>query len=464
MKSDVETIDPTRVKIAVEVPFDELKPSLDHAYKHIGEQIQVPGFRKGHIPAQIVRQRVGLGAIVEHAVNDAMPEFYQRALQENEIRPLGQPELDVTQVPTDDEPEASLMFTIETDIRPEVTLPELDSISVTVESTVVDDDDVEERLTSLRERFGSLLPVDRPAQDGDFLALDLKASLDGEEVDSVSGVSYQVGSGNMLDGLDEAVVGLSAGETTTFEAPLAGGEHAGQASVVTVTVESVKERQLPEADDDFAQLASEFDTLDELRDDLREQVGRAKTSNQAIEARNRLVDALVEQVEIPVPERVIEAEVTRHLEGEGREGDEEHGAEVRVDAERSLRTQLIADALVDALGVSVNQNELVEYLVSTAGQYGMDPNTFIQQVDSQGQIPQMVGEVARSKAFAVALRQVTVTDESGEVVDLSNFIGSDEEDALAAAAAAAQAAAAEQDDTSEDDADRPEDDPAAINI
>jgi trigger factor len=263
VKSAVETLDPTKVKLTVEVDYDELMPSIDHAYKHIAEQVNVPGFRKGKVPPRIIEQRVGWGAVIEHAVNDALSGFYRQAANEASLRPLGQPEVDVTEVPAK-AGEGQLKFTAEVEVRPEIELPQLDGLDVTVESTSVTDEDIAERLDALRERFGTLVGVDRPAVDGDYIVIDLKALIGDQEVDSVSGVSYQIGSGNMLEGLDEALTGLSAGETTTFRAPLAGGEHEGQEAEVTVTAQTVKQRDLPEPDDDFAQLASEFDTLDEL--------------------------------------------------------------------------------------------------------------------------------------------------------------------------------------------------------
>jgi trigger factor len=450
VKSAVETLDPTKVKLTVEVDYDELKPSIDHAYKHIAEQVNVPGFRKGKVPPRIIEQRVGWGAVIEHAVNDALSGFYRQAANEASLRPLGQPEVDVTEVPAK-AGEGQLKFTAEVEVRPEIELPELDGLDVTVESTSVTDEDIAERLDALRERFGTLVGVDRPAVDGDYIVIDLKALIGDEEVDSVSGVSYQIGSGNMLDGLDEALTGLSAGETTTFRAPLAGGEHEGQEAEVTVTAQTVKQRDLPEADDDFAQLASEFDTLEELKDDLRSQVASIKTSNQAVVARDALLEALIGAVEIPVPNGVVEAEVHRHLESEGRLEDDTHRAEVIVDATKAIKNQILLDTLAEKLEIKVGQGELVEYLVSASRQYGMDPNEFISTLDQNGQIPSMVGEVARSKALAVALRKVEVKDADGNVVDLSEFIGSDEDDAAQEAleAAVAQASEAAEDTTTE---------------
>ncbi|GIG21773.1 trigger factor [Cellulomonas chitinilytica] len=436
MKSAVETVEPTKVKLTVEVTYDELKPSIEHAYQHIAEQVTVPGFRKGKVPPRIIDQRVGRPAVIEHAVNEGLSGFYAEAVRENKLRPLGQPEVEVTKVPglVPGEDQGELHFTAEVEVRPEITVPALDGLAITVDDVEVSDEDVQGRLDALRERFGTLVGVDRPAVEGDFVVLDLVAAIDGEQVDSVSGVSYQIGAGNMLEGLDEALTGLSGGESTTFETALAGGEHAGETAQVTVSASTVKERQLPDADDDFAQLASEFDTLDELTADLREQAGRIKASNQAVQARDLLLEQLLAGTEIPVPSGVVEAEVHRHLEGEGRLEDDEHRAEVGEQATTALRNQILLDTLAEQLEIKISQQELLDYLVSASRQYGMDPNTFIQTVDQQGQIPAMVAEVARSKALAVALRHVAVTDGKGGAVDLSEFIGSDEEDAAEAAA------------------------------
>lgn len=429
MKSAVETIDATTVKLTVEVSHDELKPSIDHAYEHIGSQVQIPGFRKGKVPARILDQRVGRAAVIEHAVNDGMAGFYRQAVTEADLRPLGQPDIEVTAIPALTEPEGGLSFTAQVEVRPVIELPELAGLTVTVDDVEVADEDVDARLDALRERFGTLVGIDRPAAEGDYVVLDLVATIEDEEVDTVSGVSYQIGSGNMLEGLDEALTGLSAGETTTFETALAGGDRAGETAQVTVTATSVKTRELPAADDEFAQLASEFDTLEELRADLREQAARIKASNQAVQARDLLLEQLRSGVEIPVPSGVVEAEVHRHLESEGRLEDDEHRAEVGDQAREALANQILLDTLAEKLAVKVSQNELVEYLVSASRQYGMDPNAFIKTVDEQGQIPAMVAEVGRSKAVAVALRQVTVVDGSGATVDLSTFIGTDDEDA-----------------------------------
>ncbi|KQX68826.1 trigger factor [Angustibacter sp. Root456] len=417
MKSAVENLNPTRVKLTVEVPFDELKPSLDAAYKTIATQVQIPGFRRGKVPARIIDQRVGRGAVLEEAINSALPTFYGQAVEEAKIRPLGQPEVEITEAP-DPASDGDLKFSIEVDVRPDVQVPDFSTLSVTVDDVAVADDDVDAEITALRQRFGTLVGVERAAAEGDFVSIDLKADIDGDEIDAVTGVSYEIGSKNMLEGLDEALVGMSAGETKTFTAPLAGGDREGQDAEVTVTVQSVKERELPELDDDFAQLASEFDTLDELTADIRGQVERAKKMQQGVQARDKVLDALLEAADIPVPPALVEAEVHSHLENENRLEDDEHRAEVSENATKALQAQFLLDAIVEQEKVSVTQPELVEYLVMSAQQYGMSPDAFAKAVDEAGQVQAMVAEVARRKALAVALEQAKVTDESGNTVDL----------------------------------------------
>jgi trigger factor len=426
VKSAVETLNPTRVKLTVEVPFDELKPSLDAAYKTIGSQINVPGFRAGKVPARIIDQRVGRGAVLQEAVNDALPRFYGQAVEENKIRPLGQPEVDVTEVPA--EPGQDLKFTIEVDVRPVLVLPDYEGLPIEVD--VVDGEataaDVEERMTTLRQRFGTLTGVERIAATGDFVSIDLAATIGEEEIDTAKGISYEIGTGNMIDGLDDALVGMAAQERKTFNAPLSGGEHEGQDAEINVTVQSVKERVLPDLDDDFAQLASEFDTLDELRADIQGQAERAKKMEQGVQARDKVLEHLLANTEIPVPDALVEAEVTQHLEGESRVEDEEHRAEVSENTRTAMRSQFLLDAIAEKEQVSVGQPELIEYLVMSAQQYGMEPNEFAKAVDEGGQIPAMVAEVARRKALAAVLEKANIVDTAGTTVDLHELnVGDD---------------------------------------
>ncbi len=453
MKSAVENLSPTRVKLTVEVPSEELQPHVDAALKSIGSQIQVPGFRKGKVPARIIEQRVGKGAVVQEAVNDALPEFFGKAVEETEVEPIGQPEVDITEVPMEDGED--LKFTVEVDVRPEIVLPDYDGLKIQVDNLEVTDADVEEKLTELRERFGTLTGVDRAVENGDFVSIDLKAEIDGEEVDSVEGVSYEVGSGNMLEGMDEALLGMTKGETKDFSAPLAGGDQAGSSADCTVTVQSVKVRELPEVDDDFAQMASEFDTAEELRADVTKQAEQSKKFEQGIQARDKVLEHLLDNTEIALPESIIESEVNSHLEQEGRLEDDEHRAEVDESTRKALKTQFLLDEVGKAEEVEVGQPELIEYLMMQAQQYGMDPNQFAQMLDQQGQVEGMVGEVARRKALAAALDKATIVDADGTEINLDDIVPegqqSEEADVEGEAADAPEATEAVEAETVEAD-------------
>ncbi|GGK66419.1 trigger factor [Ornithinimicrobium pekingense] len=426
MKSAVENLTPTRVKLTVEVPAADLKPRLDAAYRTIGAQVQVPGFRKGKVPNRIIDQRFGRGAVVQEAINEALPEYYSQAIAEQELKPLGQPEVNLTQLPLEDGQD--LTFEAEIDVVPPFELPDFSGISVEVDPVAASDEDVETRMESLRGRFATLKPITRKAKTGDHTTIDLSAKIGDDEIDSVTGVSYEIGAGNMLEGLDKALRGTKAGETVEFTAPLAGGDRAGEQADVTVTVQAVKARELPKLDDEFAQLASPHDTLEELREDLRKQAEQAAKFEQGITARDKVLDAMLDMVEIPVPENLVEAEVHRHLEGESRLEDDTHRAEVTESTTKAMKTQFLLDALVERDGVEVDQGELIEYIMMTAQQYGMNPQEFAQQIDQGGQVPAMVAEVGRRKALASVLEAATVTDTDGNVVDLNEIDPSEEDD------------------------------------
>ena len=465
MKSAVENLTPTRVKLNVEVPFEELKPSIAEAYKTVASQIQVPGFRKGKVPSKLIDQRVGRGYVLETAINEGLNGWYQAAVQETGIRPLSRPEVEITEVPDPSATDGELKFHAEVDIRPEIELPDYAGIKVEVAAAESSDADVDKALDELRGRFGTLKSVDRPAADGDFLTIDIAASIDGADVDSASGLSYQVGAGTMLEGLDEAVTGLSADEDAIFDTTLVGGDHAGEAAQVKVTVKAVKERELPEANDDFAQLASEFDTLAELREDLAKQAADSKVVEQGVEARDKVLDKLVE---VPVPESVVEEQLEQHFSaenshGEGEHDTEEHRAEVKANTERAFQNEVILDAIAEKEEVNVTQNELIDYIVTTASQYGMDPNQFAQIIDQSGQVPMMVSEVRRRKALAVVLGQAEVTDTEGNKIDLSDFVrpGGEEASFEAESAEASEEAAEPSDDAAATEAPK-NDDPAAV--
>ncbi|SJN18954.1 Cell division trigger factor [Microbacterium esteraromaticum] len=428
--STVEKLSPTRVKLTITVTPEDLKPSIEHAYEHIGQDVQVPGFRKGKVPAPIIDQRVGRGAIIEHAVNEGLDGFFRQAAAEHSIRIVGRPSADITQWPNEKDFSGDLLVDIEVDVRPEIELPSFDDITLTVDAVEADDAALDAELDELRARFGTLIPVDRPAAKGDFVDLDLVASIDDAEIDRADGVSYEIGSGELLEGIDEAIDSLTAGEETTFRSKLVGGDHAGEEAEVSVTVKAVKERELPEADDEFAQMASEFDTLAELRDSLAERVVQQGVFTQGAAARDQLIETLLEKVEIPVPPKLIEDEVHNHLEGENRLEDDEHRAEVTEASEKQFRTQVLLDTIAESANVQVSQEELSQYLVQSAAQYGMAPQEFVEALQSSGQLPSLVGEVARNKALAATLGKVKIVDSKGAAVDLSEFIGDAEDEAV----------------------------------
>ncbi|WEO75822.1 trigger factor [Cryobacterium sp. SO2] len=445
MKSTVEKLSPTRAKVTISVTPEELKPSITHAYGHIAEDINIPGFRKGKVPPPIIDQRVGKSAVLEHAVNESLDGFYRKAVDEHKLRPLGRPEADIVEWPSDKDFSGDLLLAIEVDVRPEIDLPAYEGLKLTVDAVDISDDEVTEELNTLRSRFGTLITVDRPATTGDFAQIDLVASVNGVEVDNASGISYEVGSGDLIEGIDEALESLTAGETTTFESKLLGGDHEGETAEITVTVIAVKERELPTADDDFAQIASEFDTIAELTESLKVQVGRSKVFGQGNQARELLIEQLLSSVEVPIPEAIIADEVHRHLEGENRLEDETHRAEVTEASEKTFRQQILLDTIAEAEKVKVSQDELTQYLIQGASQYGMDPSEFVQALSGNGQIPSMVAEVARNKALAIALGKAEVTDSNGAAVDLSEFtaVVDDEPAADEAAEAPAEDAAEE---------------------
>ncbi|WP_433565207.1 trigger factor [Nocardia sp. CA-151230] len=465
MKSTVEQLSPTRVRINVEVPFEELKPDFDRAYKALAQQVRIPGFRPGKAPAKLLEARIGRGAVLEQVVNDVLPKRYSEAVIATEAKVIGQPEIEITKIEDGEE----LAFTAEVDIRPEITLPEFSSIAVSVDPIEITDEDIDEQLQSLRQRFGTLKSVERAIENGDFVSIDLSATVDGETVEeaSTTGLSHEVGSGQLIEGLDEALIGLKEGESKDFTSKLVAGEHADKEAVITVTVQSVKERELPEADDEFAQLASEFDTIDELKEDLKTRVERVKKVQQAGEIRDKVLEQLLETVEIPLPEGVVKAEVdavehdavhgfdhdeaklAEALEAQG-SSLEEFKKDTKEAAEKSVKTQLLLDAVAEAENTQVGQDELYERIIFQAQRYGMSPDQFIQQIQQAGQLGAVFADVRRGKALAGVVVQAAVTDTAGNVVDTAEMFGNPAAEAeevsaeeLATVADATEAAEAE---------------------
>ena len=431
MKSTVETLEPTKVRLTVEIPVEELKSEMDKAYKSIANQVSIPGFRKGHVPARIIDQRFGRAAVIEQVVNEVLPGQYSAAVSENELRPMSQPEVEVTEIPsTTGELTGQLVFTAQVDVVPAFDIPEYGKDTVIeVDPVEVTDEDVQEELDALRGRFASLKTIKRQAKTGDFATIDLVATINGEEVDSVSDVSYEIGSGTMLDGQDTALRKTHAGDVVTFTSTLKGGEHEGEEAEVTITVKSVKERELPEADDDYAQMVSEFDTIDDLKEDLKKQAAQTKQSQQALQARDRLVENLLSRTEILLPESVIEHELSHRV---AEDASAKAKKEAREAIEKEYRTEILAEELAKKNEVQVGQQELFDYAIQMSQNYGMDINRLFS--DPQ-QISAVVADLGRAKALIEVLSEVTVKDTAGNDVDLSEFLGKGDEEAAAEAAA-----------------------------
>ncbi|MFK3983507.1 trigger factor [Micromonospora sp. NPDC050397] len=433
MKSTVETLSPTRVRLAIEVPFVELEPSLKKAYREIAQQVTVPGFRKGKVPSNVIDQRVGRGTVLNEAVQEAIPENILAAVREHDVKTLGRPEVEITEFNDGD----ALKFTAEVDVRPEITLPDFTTVEVTVDELKIDDSEVDEQVKGLRERFATLKTVERAAQEGDYTQIDLAATVNGEEVPggSATNISHEVGSKQLLPGLDEVLVGLSAGDSTTFVTQLVGGDFAGQDADVAVTVRTVKEKELPPLDDDFAQLASEFDTLEQLRDDLRERITRNKQVEQIYAARDKALKQLVDASEVPAPEGVVRDEVENRkqamvdqLERIGASLEEylaaEEKTEEQIDAElteaatEGVRVQLLLDTLADAEDVQVSDDEFGHEIVHRAQRAGMAPQQYYDQLARSGTAGAVFGDVRRGKALASVMDRIKITDSAGNAVSL----------------------------------------------
>ncbi len=418
MKSNVETLSPTRVKISVEVAFEELSPYIADAYKKLASQINVPGFRKGKVPAAMVEQRVGRPAILDEAINAALPEFYAQAAREHTLLVIGRPVVDIKEFKDNEK----LDFTVEVSVRPEVTLPDFSKITVTVDTAEVKDEDLNEQIDELRARFGTLHTVERAAKNGDFVTVDLTARINGEEVDGgkANVISYEVGSNRMIDGLDEALIGMSAGDTKTFTTQLV-GQQEGETGDVFIALKVVKERELPPVDDAFAKLASEFDTIEELKKDFTERLARIKKLEQGAQARDLLVEKLLADLTIEVPDDLVLDEVNSHLEGEGRLEDEVHRAEVDKEVRDGIKSEFLLDSIVKAEEVQITEVELTDYLVRMSQRYGMGPEQFAQELQKAGQISQVIAEVTRAKALASALGRISVVDKAGTKIDLEEL-------------------------------------------
>jgi trigger factor len=418
VKSAVESLGPTRVKLSIEVTFEELTPHISKAYKSISEKVNIPGFRKGKVPPAMIDQRVGRGAVLDEAINDALPDFYSQAAREHEVFVIGRPSVDITELKDNE----LLSFTVEVDVRPEIKLPDFSTVEISVDDVKLEDSEIDEQIEALRIRFGTLVEIEKVVESGDFVKIDLRATVNGKEVDGgvANNISYEVGKNNMIDGLDEALVGMKKDERRSFQAPLQGVSE-GEIGEIDVKLVTVNRRDLPPLDDDFAKKASEFETLDELKADTRERLMRLKRLEQGAQARDKLVQYLLDTVDIAIPENLVSEGVHDHLEKEGRLEDEEHRSEVTAELNQSFKNDFLMDEIAKSEKVQVSEAELSEYIVRSASRYGMAPKDFANEVAKAGQISSLVADVARAKALAVILERITVKDASGNTVDLTEL-------------------------------------------
>ncbi|GAB3653667.1 trigger factor [Glycomyces tarimensis] len=432
MKSTVETLSPTRVRLSVEVPFEELAPYINEAYKSVGQQIRVPGFRPGKAPRPVIDQRVGREAVYAQAMDPAVQDNLTKAVTENDVNALGRPELTDVKPIEEGEP---FEFVVETDVTPSFDLPDFATIKVTVEADDVSEEDIDADLESQRLRFSSLKTVERPAAEGDFVVVDLKATQDGEEVEggSVTGMSHEVGSGNLLDGLDEALIGMKAGDEKTIQSQLA-GEQEGQTADVEIRVDQVKERELPELDDEFAEMSSPHDTLEELREATRERLEQQADSGKASEARAKTLEALLDAVELPLPEKTVtdEIEHTRsHLQEQvtqmaGSFEDylaaiektaEEFEADLRKDVESNLRQSIILGRIAQEKQLEVSGELMTSEVVRQAQQRGVPQEQFQQFVDQlrgNGGLQQIAANLRQQLALEEVVKEATIVDANGK--------------------------------------------------
>jgi trigger factor len=437
--STVEQLSPTRVKITVEVPFADFKPSMDKAYAAIAKSVNIPGFRKGKVPPLVIDQRFGRGVVIQEAFNDAWTGFYGQAVKDNNLSPLAQPDLEVTKLEDGD----LIEFTAEVDVRPEFDLPDFAGLTATVEALEVPDTLVDKQVEALQQRFGSRETVERPAADGDVVTIGLAASRDGETLPDATAddLEYTIGSGTMLEGLDDAVTGLSAGESTTFSSTLVGGTRSGEAADIEVTVSKVQEQELPAADDELAQQASEFDTIDELRADITERLTRVARLEQASQARDAVLESLLDQLDVEAPANLLESELQARREQittqlaqagltleqyladtGGEQTEDEFWADLEKRAGQAIKAQMVLDKVAEERTVSVDQNDLTQHILRKAQTDGVAPQQIAEHLNEHPHhIDEYMLEIRRAKALALIVESATVTDTNGSPVELATL-------------------------------------------
>lgn len=432
MQTSVERIDTHKVKLRVEVPPEEFGKDLDRAYREVAQQVRIPGFRKGKAPRKVIDVQVGREAVLGEFLEDAVPGYYREALRENDLAPIADPDLDVEQL----EEGKPFVFTATIEIRPRLKLEASEYRGVEVERPAVEvsEEEVERMLDSLRERFAELEPVTRPARSGDYAVIDLRATIHGEEVPEGTRTDYlyEVGSGELGSKLDAELEGKRAGEILKLNDRLseAAGERAGQEVSFQVLVKEVKGKKLPDLDDGFARTASEFDTLEELRGALREQIRSSKERAADAEVRDRVLQTLIDRVDVELPETLVDREI-EHRVLHARERAERLGvtldrllsaqgvdelrfrADARDHAVRAIKADLVLEAVARAEDIQVTAEEIGSEIAGLAASLGREPEEVARSLDRTGQVVSLAGDIIRSKALDVLVEHARIRPEGG---------------------------------------------------
>ncbi len=430
MPTTIEETDKHTVKMTVEVPTDRVGKDLDAAYRRVAQQVKVPGFRKGKAPRQVIDAQVGRDAVVAEFLEDAVPVYYREAIREYELAPITDPDISLEPI----EEGKPLVFTATVEVRPRLQLEESEYRGIRVErpSTEVTDAEIDEVLDRLRDRFAELEPVSRPAKEGDYAVIDLRASIHGQEIPEATRPDYlyEVGSGAFVDDLDKDLAGKRAGEILKFNATLPErfGERAGQEVSFQVLVKEVKAKRLPAADDAFAKTASEFDTLAELRDGLREQLGQNKERAADAAVRDRALEALIDKVDVDLPDTLVDEE-TEHRVRHAQERAEAAGltlqqildaqgldelrfrADARSHALRAIKADLVLEAVARREEIQVSAEEIGGEIAALASSLGRDPKDVAKQLERTGQVVTLAGDIIRSKALDSIVEHADIVSE-----------------------------------------------------
>ena len=425
MKTSVETLEPVKIKLIVEVEPQRVKKAFDRAARTLAKDVSLPGFRPGKAPRKLLEQRFGIGAIAQAAMEDSISEYYAEALRENAINPVAQPEVDVEHFDEED----GCSFTAVVEVAPEITPPDHTGIDVAFPEWAVDDATVDEQLNTLRERFAEVDVVERPAANGDLVSIDLVFAVDGETIESsqVEDALYEVGSAGVTPELDEKIVGAVGGDTFTYDdvLPAEYPEYGGKTATFTVTVKDVREKTLPDLDDDFASAAGGFDSLDELRSDMGNSLLRRQIEEAHHQVRGDVLEAYLALVDVPLPPSMVEFEIEQQLaqldgqaaqfgidaevllEAQGMTRDE-FAENARESAQTSVKAQLVLNALSETLSLDFDPREIDREIVRHARINNVAPEEIAKIIQEQGTLPALIGDIMRRKTIDAIVDAATL--------------------------------------------------------